>query len=224
MIQMKGLLRAAVALAGALTLSACISLFPKSNPAQLYRFDATAPASRPAPAALPKGVLKLNTVFPRAAGGDRILTVTGQETAFIAESRWVAPAQVLFDEAVSRVFDGPGASRIIGRGESGRADMVLRLDVRNFEAVYLDGAKAAPTIVVRMRAVVSRTSDRTLIGEKIFEARVRADDNRVGPIVEAFNQAVGSVLTDLVGWTDAAAAAPACDLVGGDAGQALGRG
>jgi cholesterol transport system auxiliary component len=207
-IPTKGLVRAGVAALGALTLAGCISLFPKSDPAQLYRIDATAPANRAAPGATgPRGVLKLNTVFPRASGGDRILTVTGQETAFIAESRWVAPVQILFDEAVARAFDGPGATRLIGRGESGRADMVLRLDVRNFEAVYLDGKDAAPTVVLRMRAVTSRTSDRSLIAEKLFEAKVRAGDNRVGAIVAAFNEAVGSVLTELVGWTDAAAAA-----------------
>ena len=199
---------AAMAATAAL-LSGCISLLPKSEPSQLYRFDAAAPPRR---AALPDGqrvgVLKLNTSFSRTVSGDRILGITGSRAAFLAGSRWTGPASVLFDEAVARVFDGEdGVARLITRGEAGKASFVLRLEVRDFAAVYLSGPKAAPTVVVRMRAVLIRANDRSLAGEKMFEARVRAGENRVGAIVEAFNEAVGRNLTELVGWTDVVAAA-----------------
>jgi len=208
MIPRKGLVRAALLAACAVALTGCISLFPKSKPAQLYRFDAVAPASRATATGPRVGVLKLNTVFARATGGDRMLGITGSEAAFVAESRWVAPASILFDEAVARVFDGEGGvARLISRGEAGSADFGLRLDMRNFEAVYLDGPKAAPTVVIRLRAVMIHSNDRSLAGEKIFEARVRAGENRVSAIVEAYNEGVGKVLTDLVGWVDGVAAA-----------------
>lgn len=209
MIAPAPLFRMAAVAACAALLSGCISLLPKSEPVQLYRFDAAAPATRAAPADGQRvGVLKLNTSFSRAVGGDRILGVTGSEAAFLADSRWAGPASVLFDEAVARVFDGEGGvARLITRGEAGKAAFVLRLDVRDFAAVYLDGPKAAPTVVVRVRAVLIRSGDRSLAGEKMFEARVRASENRVGAIVEAFNEGVGKTLTELVGWTDATAAA-----------------
>src|SRR6185369_14598497 len=125
------LLRIAAVACLSLALSGCISLFPKSKPSQLYRFGQTATAEGTAPtAARTVGVLRTNAFFPREAAGDRILTVAGGKTAYIAEARWVAPAQVLFDEAVLHAFDrAPGHVRLMSRGEPGTATYQLRLDV-----------------------------------------------------------------------------------------------
>ncbi len=80
--------RAALAMGAALALSGCISLFPKSDPVQTYRFDAPTPSPRvAAPDGQRVGVLKPGVVFPRAAGVDRILTVDGEKTAYSADSR-----------------------------------------------------------------------------------------------------------------------------------------
>jgi cholesterol transport system auxiliary component len=203
MIRVRTLLAASLALA----LAGCISLFPKSEPAQLYRFGASAAPSTGDAAAGPRiGVYKSPTLFNRAVGGDRILGVTGNEAAYIADARWAAPAPVLFDEALAQLFDAnTGPARLVGRGEVAKSDLVLKLDVRNFEAVYDQGAAAAPNVVVRVRAVVTRSDNRALVGETVFEAKVRAYDNRVGAIVEAFNDASGQVLAQIVTWTNAAA-------------------
>lgn len=199
--------RTALAATLALALAGCISLFPKSEPAQLYRFGATGAAPSSEAAAGPRiGVYKTPTLFNRAVGGDRILGVTGQKTAYIADARWVAPATVLFDEALAQLFDvNSGPARLVGRGEVATSELVLKLDVRNFEAVYDQGAEAAPNVVVRVRAVLTRSDNRSLVGETVFEAKVRAYDNRVGAIVEAFNDAGGQVLAQIVTWTNAAA-------------------
>lgn len=202
-------LAAGVAAAGlALSLSACISLFPKSDPSGMYRFGTTPPAAAKGPAGAMFGVLKAPTVFTRPSAGDRILTTTpGGEAAYVSGARWIAPASIQFDEALSRAFDAdPGRARLIGRGEVGKAQMVLRLEVRAFEASYVDGPKAAPEIVVQVRGVLSRTGDRALVGDQIFEARVKAADNRVGPIVTAFDQANSKVIGEIVGWINAAGA------------------
>jgi cholesterol transport system auxiliary component len=82
---------------------------------------------------------------------------------------------------------------------------VLRLDVRNFEARYDDGAGAAPTVVVRVHAALTRDRNRSLVSEQVFEARIRAGDNRVSAIVAAFDHAVGDVLGQLVAWTNTTA-------------------
>lgn len=193
---------AALALA-AIALSGCISLFPKADPAQLYRFEAAAPA--PAAATGPLfGVLRLGTSFPRASAGDRILTVNDRgEAAYIASARWVSPASVLFDEEVSSAFQGAGRARLIGRGEVIKADYSLKLDVQTFEAHYDRGPKAAPEIVISVRGVVTRNRDRALVGEQVFSSRVRAGENRVSSIVPAFNTALTQVLGQLVGWVNA---------------------
>jgi len=186
-------------------LSACISVFPKSEPVSLYRFgDAEVSAPKGPPGSM-FGVLKSPSTFTRSAAGDRILTNSGGQVAYIADARWVSPAFVLFEEAVARAFENdPGRARLIGRGEIAKADLVLRLEVRTFETDYVNGPKAAPEVVVRVRGVLNRNSDRALVGDQVFEARVKAADNRVSAIVPAYDQAVAQVLSQIVAWANAA--------------------
>lgn len=188
----------------AVGLSGCISLFPKAEPASLYRFGEAEVSVPKGPPGTMFGVLKTPSSFTRAAAGDRILTSTNGEMAYIADARWVSPAFVLFEEATARAFENdPGRARLIGRGEVAKADMMLRLEVRTFEADYVNGPKAAPEVVVRVRSVLTRSQDRALVGDQIFEARVKATDNRVGAIVPAYDQAVARVLGDIVAWVNA---------------------
>lgn len=184
-----------------LALGACISVFPKARPVQMYRFGENAPAPAVSTAA-PVMVLKGTTVFPPASGGDRILTSTGAETAYIGDVRWTSPAALMFDADLARAFDAPGSPRLVARGEPLAAPSTLRLDVRTFEARY-----PGPTVVVRVRATLVRNADRTLIAEKMFEASIPASDNRQQPIVAAFDASTSKVIADIRDWT--AAAAPA---------------
>jgi len=203
MMRSPALLRLAAISATALALSACVSLLPKSKPAHLYRFgQPVAAAAMTAPTGQ-VGVFRGSAVFQREAAGDRLLTITDGKAAYVADTRWVAPAAVLWDEAVVAAFDAdPGQVRLIARGEPGSAAYVLRLDVRNFEAQYDRGPKAAPTVVVRVRAAITGGPDRGLVGEKLFEKRVTAGDNRVGAIVPAYDRAVAEVLAEVVAWTN----------------------
>lgn len=197
---------AVIALAlAAVGLSGCVSVFPKSEPAQLYRFEATVP-QRPE-SANKFGVLKLTSNFVRAAASDRILTVNQSgEVAYIAQTRWVSPASVLFDEEVAKAFQSAGRARLVSRGEITKAAFALKLDVVAFEVAYDQGPKAAPQIVVMVRGVLTNSQDRTVVGDRLFSAKVRAGENRVGAIVPALNQALSQTMTEIVGWVDAAPA------------------
>ena len=147
--------------------------------------------------------------FVQSAAGDRMLTVNGDQVAYIAESRWVSPASTLFNEAMTRAFDANGgAARLMSRGETGRADYFMRVDVTRFEAVYDRGVKSAPEIAVTLRVALVR-NDRTLAGSTLIEAKVRAGDNRVSSIVAAFDQAVSQSLAELIAWTNQTGATPA---------------
>lgn len=204
MRRLRSLLRLASVGALALTLGGCISLLPKSKPAQLYRFapQAAQPAKAP-PGANAVGVFEGGGEFQRESASDRILTITGDKAAYIAEARWAAPAEVLFEQAVDAAFEGSGGHvRLVPRGAPAPTDYVLRLDVRDFEARYDAGEKAAPTVRVRVHASLTRDRNRTLVSEQVFEANVRAGDNRVSAIVAAFDSAVGNVLGQLVDWTN----------------------
>jgi cholesterol transport system auxiliary component len=189
----------------AVSLSGCISLFPKTKPVGLYRFGQADVSVTKGPPGAMFGVMKAPTAFTRSSAGDRILTSTNGEVAYIADARWVSPAFVLFEEATARAFENdPGRARLIGRGEVAKADLVLRLEVRTFEVDYVNGPKAAPEVVVRVRGVLNSNQDRALVGDQIFEARVKAADNRVSAIVPAYDQAVAKVLGEVVTWVNAA--------------------
>jgi cholesterol transport system auxiliary component len=187
----------------ALALGGCVTLLPKQKASDLYRFGAT-PASAEAPAQAPAaeriGVYRAGGLFQRETAGDRILTITGDRAAYIAEARWVAPAEALFDEAVLHAFDAwTGRVRLIARGEPAKADFSLRLDVRNFETHYRGDE---PTVVVRVRAVVLRNAGRTEVADRIFEVETPAAQNRVHAIVAAYDTAVSQLLKDLVPWVE----------------------
>jgi cholesterol transport system auxiliary component len=209
MIPLKRFARLASVAAVAVALSGCISLFPKSKPAQLYRFDYAKTAEAPTPpGSTLVGILKLNSSFTKAATGDRILTVTGgSDVAYIAEARWASPASVLFDEAVDRAFLANPKVRLINRGEVGKADYVMKLDVTRFEVDYA-APKATPEVLVSVTAALTRSGDRTLVSEQTFTRKVRAGGDRQAPIVGAFGTATEGVLDDVVGWAASNTAAP----------------
>ncbi len=210
MIRLSSALRTLAIAGAAVSLAACVSLFPKADPATMYRFGAAADV---APKVEPKGpmfgVLRATTGFPRAAATDQIMTVANGEVAYIADARWVSPAIVLFDEAVTQAFDiDNGPARLVSRGEGTRADFGLKLEVRSFETQYKNGPESVPDVVVSVRAVMVRNSDHTLVGDQIFEARVPAGDNRVSAIVPAYDAAVTQVLRDMLLWVNAGGSAP----------------
>jgi cholesterol transport system auxiliary component len=203
MTRAPSLLRLATVASAAIALSGCISLLPKTKPAHLYRFgQPVSDAALEAPIGT-VGVFRTNAAFQRESAGDRLLTITDGKAAYVADTRWVAPAAVLWDAAVVAAFDAdPGPVRIVSRGEPTSAAYTLRLDVRNFEAHYDRGAKAAPEVVVRTRALLVPSKGGTAVAEKIFEKRVRAADNRVTAIVPAYDKAVTDVLGEIVAWTN----------------------
>ena len=200
------LLRTGAAALLALALGGCALMgLGGGKPAQLYSFAAPPAAAQPAPARS-VSVYRATSLFQREAAGDRILAITGDQASYIAESRWVAPAQVLFDQAVLQAFDtAPGRVRLVSRGEGGKTSATLRLDVRNFETRYDDGAGAAPTVLVRIRASLAKDQATGPATDQLFEARVAAGDNRVGAIVTAYQQALAKVLDEIVAWTNAQA-------------------
>jgi cholesterol transport system auxiliary component len=187
-------------LALGLLTSGCVSLLPKTKPVQLYRLSEPAPAPAvPAPPGLT--VARASIAFPPESGGDQILTVTGQQAAFIAGARWLEPASLMFDEAVAEAFDQPGSPRLAGRSENVAVSCTLKLDVRRFEADYDKGPGAAPTVTVSVRAVLIRNGDRSVAAEKLFEVRQPAGENRVSAIVAAFNMAVAQTVGAIRDWT-----------------------
>jgi len=195
---------AAAAFALAAGLGGCITLFPKEKPAQLYRFEAAIPATQAA--GEPRiAVRDAALEFDPGSSGDRILTVDGQEVAYVAGARWAVPAATLFEEAVQHAFaTGGGRVRLVGAG-SAKSDYRLVVQVTRFETRYLGGPAAAPTIVIQMHGALERLNDTHAILEKEIDAQAPATDNRVSAIVAAYDQATTQAVGDLVTWVNQAA-------------------
>ncbi len=210
MIRMRKTAAAAAMALAAVSLGGCFSLFPKAEPSLLYRLGASAP---PPPAAAPVktvDVIRARVEFNRAAATDRILTVTGGQAAYIAGSRWVSPAPVMFEEALERAFaSSPAAPRLSEVGGATGAVAVLRLSVDNVETRYDAGPETAPTVLVRVRAELMHNRTRELMGYRVFEGRANATENRVSAIVQAYDAATTQALSALADWTGATVAGAA---------------
>ena len=196
-------LKLAVAAAGAFAVAGC-ALLSSPPPVQTYRFGGPAAAS-----AASEGVAGLRQVnlrrvqFPEAVEGDRLLGVTGTETAYIAEARWVSPASDLYMESLENAFAAQATRvRLIGPRELIRGERSLDIDIRAFEARY-EAPGAVPTVVVTARARLLALPDRTVTAERTFTVQQPAAANRVSAIVEAFDIATRDLNTQIVDWTDA---------------------
>lgn len=196
---------AILALAGALALGGC-GLLGGGKPANLYRFGASDAAPAAAPGRAVRTLALSNLTFADESESDRILTVTGGEAAYIARTRWVAPARDLFTAAAERAFERAGV-RLARRGQGYNTDASLILEVPTFEARFENGPKAAPVVVVEVRASIVAGTERRLVDETAYTARQPAAENRVSAIVEAFDRATDQALQHTATW--AASRAPA---------------
>lgn len=189
----------------AMALSAC-ALLATPEPVQTYRFGEAAPAASAAlSVASPTEVTLRRVEFPQAVEGDRLLGVTGTETAYIAGARWVSPAADLYMASIENAFTAQATRvRLIGPRELVRARRSLDIDVRSFEARY-EAPGRAPTIVITARARLLALPDRTVSAEQVFTIEQPATANRVSAIVEAFDIATRDLNTRIVAWTDASA-------------------
>ena len=196
-------IKLAVIAAGALAVAGC-ALLSSPPPVQTYRFGGPAAAS-----AASEGVAGLTQVnlrrvqFPEAVEGDRLLGVTGTETAYIAEARWVSPASDLYMESLENAFAAQATRvRLIGPRELIRGERSLDIDMRAFEARY-EAPGAVPTVVVTARARLLALPDRTVTAERTFTVQQPAGANRISAIVEAFDIATRDLNAQIVDWTDA---------------------
>ena len=199
-------------------LGGCVSLLPKQPPAQLYQFGQTPPpASSPSGAVVGRGRASLGVILsqvtlPRGALGDGILTARGDEAAYISGARWLTPAVLMFQEDVQNAFQVRATTvRLIDRSQLGAATALLRLDVTEFDARYDPTAGGAPTVVVSLRATLTRADGRQLV-QQVFTDRRAASQDRVSAIVQAYDAAVQSVIAQAVDWTQTETPVIAADL------------
>jgi cholesterol transport system auxiliary component len=182
-----------------LLLGACAVLSAGEDPPNLYTltpkstFDASLPqVSWQVVVEPPTAAAYLNTT--RIA-----LAMSPTSADYYAKSAWTDRAPLMVQTLIVESFEN--SRRIIGVGRdslSVRPTYVLQSELREFQAEYFRGKP--PLAHVRVVARLVRQSDRHIVASRGFERCVRARDDQVPAVVQAFDEALGGVLKALVSW------------------------
>ncbi len=185
----------------ALTLSACVSLLPESAPSSVYRLSSPEPSAWTGEGRTVIAIIPPRA--PRGLAGDVIaLQMADGHIAYMAAARWISPAPRIMQNLIVDTFNAAGSRVAPVLPDDGvRAQYELRLDLREFEAVYDQGDGRAPLIRVRLAARLIATDGRQLAGSNVFVGEARASANRAGAIIAAFDQAAEQVSQELAEWT-----------------------
>ncbi|MFT4075263.1 MAG: ABC-type transport auxiliary lipoprotein family protein [Asticcacaulis sp.] len=206
-------LRTATVLGAAIALTGCVTLLPKTKPAQLYRFGYTpelveqkAVAAGTAGRAVgmaPTGIVFGTVTFPQDSAGDRIMTVEGSQVSYIAEARWTSAASGLFKDAISTGFARGGQTVTLEPRGPTAANFRLDISVRKFETDY---TRNRPTVSIALDARLIRLSDRLVVGQKFISADIAVRKNDMSLMSEGYNQATTQVVTSLIDFSEDALA------------------
>ena len=181
----------------------CSVLGGGGKPVTLYQFGSSAnpaPTQAAMPLARPIVIAYAGSQFERQSSGDRILTATGGQVAYVSDARWAAPAHEMFDATAIRHIEALSPQlRVVRAGSPVKADYMVAVDVRAFEASYAGGAGAAPEVVILARAKMMRMEDRVLIGDWPIEHHESAGENRISAIVAAFDRGSAAAADQIAG-------------------------
>jgi cholesterol transport system auxiliary component len=203
--------RALPALLSAAFACGCTSFHSDQPATQVYALDpgfaaAAAPATEGAatnPAAAtpqPAAASTLQVLRPLAAPGldttEIALMRGGQRLDYYAGSRWPGPLPDLVQSLAIEALRAAGKFRSVQPDSSPfPADLVLQLEIRRCQAVY--AGDGPPTVQVQLLATLGRRSERAILRTIEAEGSVPAADNRMQPVVAAFQAAVSAALRDL---------------------------
>jgi cholesterol transport system auxiliary component len=120
---------------------------------------------------------------------------------YFADSEWTDRAPLLVQTALLDSFENSRSINAIDRESVGlRAEFILKTEMRHFEAVY-DSPNGPPEVWVALNVRLVNPADRDIVAQTSFEQRQRASTNDVPSIILAFNEALGSVIGEIVLWT-----------------------
>ncbi len=194
------LLARAFAVALVLAASGCVEVLPgQGEPPKLFTLSPKSSFSD----ALPKVGWQLVVEIP--------VTVESLNTSRIAVrhdplslqyykgARWTERAPVMVQTLLVESFENTGKIVAVARKASDlRADFILKSNLREFQAEYVEGA--APTARVRLNAKLVRMPERTIIASHTVERRASARGTSINHIVYAFDEALGKALKSIVEW------------------------
>jgi cholesterol transport system auxiliary component len=134
------------------------------------------------------------------------------ELRYFSAASWTDFAPRMVQSLIVESFENSGKIISVGREQIGlRSDFLLKTDLREFQAEYEDrlpekttelGPNATPPWArVRINAKLVKMPQREIIAQRTFENRIRANENKMSDIIDAFDEALGKTLKAVVVWT-----------------------
>ncbi len=113
---------------------------------------------------------------------------------------WADSAPDLVQAALVGAFAQGEHFRAVVRPTDGvGTDLLLRLDLRHFEAAYADEADV-PTVVVELHATLVDQRAQRVVGSRRFRAEQAAADEKLPEVVPAFEAALGGIAAEMMPW------------------------
>ena len=187
--------------APSLALTGCASLLGLGPAPHLYRvtLKSTYPVN------LPHLSGQLLVDVPSAPAGLDTARIALSRSAvsidYFADSEWIDRVPLMVQTGLLDSFESSGAITALDREAIGLlADLILKTDIRHFEALY-DSRDRPPEVWVEISARLVDPSGRDVVAHASFERRKQAQGSDIAQIVPAFDDALGGVMEDIVGWT-----------------------
>ena len=200
-LRRRGLLAAALMLPLGLALTACGLPVPgQGPPPSLYRLTPKSTFSEDLPAVGWQLVLEVPVADAGLSTTRVALQKSPTQLEYYARSSWTDRAPLMVQTLMIESFENSHRIVAVGRESVGlRADFILKSELREFQAEYFSGP--LPSVRIAINAKLVQLPRRTIIGSKSFEAVAPAKADTMDEIINAYDEALGSVLKHLVEWT-----------------------
>lgn len=187
---------------GGLTLAGCESLLPGSGPSpRFYRLTPKSTFEEGGPPVdwqllveTPYASASLNTVriglMPAATRFD-----------YYARANWTDRAPLMVQTLVVESFENSRRIVAVGRETVGlRPDFVLKIELREFQAeAFRSSGMHEPRVGFSVKLV--EMPNRLIVASTVIERKGAADPAQLSGIIQAWDEALGSALKELVNWT-----------------------
>lgn len=112
---------------------------------------------------------------------------------------WSQPSTDLVEATVLRALEDSGRIPAVARDGSGiRADYKLVMDLRRFESDY--AGAATPSATIELTAKLMHASDQRIVASRTFLQVQPSSGTEVAQVTSAFDQALGKLGAEVVGW------------------------
>jgi cholesterol transport system auxiliary component len=181
---------------------AACGILPKvSEPLDMYTLTPKTTFANPPP----KTDWQLVVELPVAAAGIDSARIALQHNAYqveyFAKSAWTDNSTAMVQTLLIESFENTGSIVGVGREAIGlRPDYLLKTDLREFAAIY-DGENPIPDVWVKIIAKLVKMPERRIIAATIAEKKSTAAGSKFTDVIDAFDDALGHVLKEIVMFT-----------------------